>query len=159
MCIFISAHRLLWYARTLGAESILCQWWSIMSVFFPPNLCVFWPRRLNRPRSLLHLKPAFVVSQLLSYGVATISRLLQIIGLFCRITSLLLGSFAKETYHFKEPTQLSRNFWAMEWLRLVGSLKLHVSLKIIGLFCRALLQKRPIILRSLLIVATPYQKN
>ena len=30
-------------------------------------------------------------------------------------------------------------------------------LKIIGLFCRALLQKRPMILRSLLIVATPYE--
>jgi len=44
----------------------------------------------------------------------------------------------------------------MGWLRLVGSLKLYVSLKNIGLFCRALLQKRPIILRSLLIVATPY---
>jgi len=38
-----------------------------------------------------------------SYWVATISRRLQIIGLFCRILSLLLGSFAKETYNFKEP--------------------------------------------------------
>ena len=46
----------------------------------------------------------------------------------------------------------------MGWLRLVGSLKLYVSLENIGLFCRALLQKRPIILRSLLIVATPYQE-
>jgi len=35
--------------------------------------------------------------------VATIGRLLKIIGLFCRITSLLQGSFAKETYNFKEP--------------------------------------------------------
>ena len=37
------------------------------------------------------------------YGVATVSRLLKIIGLFCRIWSLFKGSFAKETYHFKEP--------------------------------------------------------
>ena len=44
----------------------------------------------------------------------------------------------------------------MEWLRLVGSLKLQVSLAEYSLFYRALLQKRPIILRSLLIVATPY---
>ena len=44
----------------------------------------------------------------------------------------------------------------MGWLRLVGSLKLYVSLENIGLFCRALLQKRPILLRSLLMVATPY---
>jgi len=38
------------------------------------------------------------------YGVATISRLLKIIGLFCRILSLLQVSFAKETYNFEEPT-------------------------------------------------------
>ena len=44
----------------------------------------------------------------------------------------------------------------MGWLRLVGSSKIKVSLQNIGLFCRALLQKRPIFLRSLLIVATPY---
>ena len=41
------------------------------------------------------------------YGVATISRLLKIIGLFCRISSLLYSSFAKETYNFKEPTNCS----------------------------------------------------
>ena len=46
------------------------------------------------------------------YGVATINRLLQRIGLFCRLYSLLDGSFA----------------WsAMGWLQLVGSLKLSVS--------------------------------
>jgi len=44
----------------------------------------------------------------------------------------------------------------MEWLQVVGSLKLHVSFAEYNLFCRALLQKRPFILRSLLIVATPY---
>jgi len=36
--------------------------------------------------------------------VATINRLLKIIGLYCRIKSLLYGSFAKETYNCKEPT-------------------------------------------------------
>jgi len=41
------------------------------------------------------------------YGVATMSRLLQFIGLFRRISSLSQGSFAKETYHFKEPTTCS----------------------------------------------------
>jgi len=44
----------------------------------------------------------------------------------------------------------------MGWLRLVGSLKLQVSFAEYRFFNRALLQKRPIILRSLLIVATPY---
>jgi len=38
------------------------------------------------------------------YGVARISRFLKIIGLFCRISSLSLVSFTKETYNFKEPT-------------------------------------------------------
>ena len=40
--------------------------------------------------------------------MATISRLLQIIGLSCRISSLLKGFFAKETYNFKEPTDRSQ---------------------------------------------------
>jgi len=44
----------------------------------------------------------------------------------------------------------------MGWLRLVGSLKLLVSFAEYRLFYRALLQKRPVILRSLHIVATPY---
>jgi len=44
------------------------------------------------------------------------------------------------------------------WLRLVGSLKLYISFAEYRLFYRALLQKRPIILRSLLTEATPYLK-
>ena len=43
----------------------------------------------------------------MDYGVATISRLLKIIGLFCRISSLWYVSFAKETYNFKELTNRS----------------------------------------------------
>ena len=50
-----------------------------------------------------------------------------------------------------------RWIWDMEWLRLVGSLKLFVSFAEYSLFYRALFQKRPTIWRSLLIVATPYQ--
>jgi len=44
----------------------------------------------------------------------------------------------------------------MGWLRLVGSLKSWVFSAEYSLFHRALLHKRPIILRSLLIAATPY---
>jgi len=44
----------------------------------------------------------------------------------------------------------------MGWLRVAGSLKSQVSFAEYSLFYRALLQKRLIILRSLLIVATPY---
>jgi len=46
---------------------------------------------------------------------------------------------------------------SMGWQRLVGSLKLEVSFAEYRLFYRALLQKRPMILRSLRIVATPYE--
>ena len=47
----------------------------------------------------------------------------------------------------------------MGWLHLVSSLKLQVSFAQYRLFYRALLQKRPIILRSLLMVANPYMKT
>jgi len=39
--------------------------------------------------------------------MAMMSRLLQNIGLFCRIGSLLQGSFANETYFLREPTNRS----------------------------------------------------
>jgi len=42
-----------------------------------------------------------------SYGVATVSRIDSIIGLFCRISSLFWGSFAKETYNLIDPTNQS----------------------------------------------------
>jgi len=46
----------------------------------------------------------------------------------------------------------------MGWLRLVGSLKLQVFFAEYSLFYRALLQKRPIILRSVLIGGTAYHE-
>jgi len=42
------------------------------------------------------------------YTIQTHSRLLEITVLFCRIQSLLWGSFAKETYNFKESTNRSQ---------------------------------------------------
>jgi len=40
-------------------------------------------------------------------GVATVSRIDKIIGLFCRILSLLQGFFAKVTNNFIDPTDQS----------------------------------------------------
>ena len=77
------------------------------------------------------------------YGVATDSRIDQIIGLFCRIMSLLQGFLTKETYNFIDPTdqsqtigspQLSLTKEDMGWLRLAGSLKLQVSFTKISSF-------------------------
>ena len=53
------------------------------------------------------------------------------------------------------------HFWrldlgAMGWLRLVGSSKLQVSFAEYSLFYRALLQKKPVVFRSLLIISNPY---
>jgi len=56
------------------------------------------------------------------------------------------------TSHFR----LKRNYLLdMGWLRLVGPLKLQVSLAKEPYKRDYILQKRPVILRSLLIVATP----
>ena len=55
--------------------------------------------------------------------------------------------------------QSSHGSTSMGWLRFVGSSKLQVSFAEYCLFYRALLQKRPIILRRLLILATPYQSS
>ena len=41
------------------------------------------------------------------YGVATIGRLLKMIGLFCKRALLKRRYSAKETYTFKEPTNRS----------------------------------------------------
>jgi len=48
-----------------------------------------------------------ITSCVVYYGVATVSRIDKITGLFCRILSLLQGSFAKETYNFIDPTHQS----------------------------------------------------
>jgi len=80
------------------------------------------------------------------YGVATISMLLKIINLFGRISS---GSFAKKVYDFKEPTNRSHPIVVI-WHSVSNAI-----IPWYRLFYRALLQNRPMILRSLLIVATP----
>ena len=54
--------------------------------------------------------------------MCTISRLLHIIGLFCSLQSLLQGSFAKETYHFQEPTNRSRNVFVLGAVPLIRGL-------------------------------------
>ena len=49
------------------------------------------------------------------YGVATISRLLKITGLFCRISSFSWGSFAKETYIFWDCFHLQNGCLLLHW--------------------------------------------
>jgi len=121
-----------------------------LSISLPPppplslSLCACHDQPFSHPR-LLH-----------DYVVATISRLLKVTGFFGKRTLYKRRYSAIETYNFKEPTNRSHLICiAMGWLQLVGSLKLWVSFAEYRLFYRALLQKRPVMLRSLLIVATP----
>ena len=65
---------------------------------------VGWGRHPNEVHVVLNqnvfiYNVGYIASVEVMYGVAKISRLIQIIGLFCRILSLLQGSFAKETYN------------------------------------------------------------
>jgi len=62
----------------------------------------------------------------------------------------------KGSYDWPIYYRMARLKTFMGWLRLVGSLKLQVTFGEYHLFYRALLQKRPVILRSLQVVATPY---
>jgi len=64
------------------------------------------------------------------YGVATISRLLKIIGLFCRILSLVYGSFAKETYNFKEPTNRSHPIYTYMHVCIYVYTRIYVNVHI-----------------------------
>jgi len=100
------------------------------------------------------------------HGVATINRLLQMIGLFCKRALQKRLYSAKETFDFKEPTNRSHPIYSpassnhrliyngMGWLRLVGSLQSYVYFAKQPYERDYILQKRPIILRSVLIVAT-----
>ena len=68
----------------------------------------------------------------------------------------VLSDFSRLMRYMKRGSTVTHTKWHMEWLRLVGSLKLLVSLAKEPYKRDYILQKTPIILRSLLIVATPY---
>ena len=75
---------------------------------------------------------------------------------------------AEETYLFEEPTDRChpislvhhlRIFHPMEWRRFVGSFKILVSFAMGTTKETYILQKKPIFLGSLQMVATPYHGN
>ena len=73
------------------------------------------------------------------------------------ITFLKIGSIYMLVYIFRYVLVcIHIQICLMRWLRLVGCSKLQVSFAEYSLFYKALLQTRPIILRSVLIVATPW---
>ena len=62
------------------------------------------------------------------YGLATVSRIDKMIGLFCRILSVLQGSFAKETYNLIDATNQSQPI-CTSTTAILHSNKSHISLK------------------------------
>jgi len=109
------------------------------------------------------------------YGVAIVSRIDNIIGLFCKRDLKKRQYSAKETYNFIDPTDRSHpilwfthtshvffdsviTIFCMGWLMSEGSMKLYVSFAEYCLFHRAILQKRPISLSILLSEATPQHR-
>ena len=96
---------------------------------------------------LLHIKP-FVVNK--SAISPFLGSSFMFVFLFYRPCYLCMY------FDFEEICQMIYCTIHMGRLRSVGSLKLQVSFAEYRLFYRTLLQKRPIILRNLLIVATPY---
>ena len=103
----------------------------------------------QRHRDCVSLCESFVTDYNL-YGVATVSRIDKVIGLFCRISSLLYGSCAKATYNFIDPTSQSHPIVCHKGLFSVmrqtlvtndSSLSLESKSTKYGLFDRALLQK------------------
>jgi len=77
-----------------------------MFVYLFINIYTHTQRRIPLVYACIHIH-IYIRLSIYTYGVATISRLLTIIGLFCkRALSKRLYS-AKETYYFKEPTNRS----------------------------------------------------
>jgi len=89
----------------------------------------------------------------------------RVICFSCRDISTRKTNGTKNKRHEKQTTQKTMRDVENDTICVVSSkkettfLKLQVSFAEYRLFYRALLQKRPIILRSLLTEATPYQKR
>ena len=71
------------------------------------------------------------------------------------VNTVILRMYMRACVGKKGDIVIAQHSICMGWLRLVGSLKLYVSFAEYRLFHRTLLQKSPMILRSLLIVAIP----
>jgi len=102
-------------------ESIIIgAWLFFCCLFFSVHIRIFLAYRSSKvlvceTESVIVGTRLWVVvfAYLWWYGVALSSRLLKIIGLFCRISSLVSGSYAKMTCNFKEPTNGSHLIYSL----------------------------------------------
>jgi len=110
-----------------------------------------WTSHVIFDRVTSHIRTGHVTH--MNASCHTYKRVMSLI----RTTHVTHSHESRHTYE-----QVKSHIWMghdMGWLRWVGSLKLQVFFAEYSLFYRALLKKRPIILRSLLIVATPYERG
>jgi len=77
----------------------------LQDVYITMKLCLLQKRPVFWSILLIVAAPLYVDTY--TYGVATISRMLQIIGLFCKRALQKRPVFCKETFIFKHPTHRS----------------------------------------------------
>jgi len=122
-----------------------------------------WSHTHNRERCQTHIRIAHVAndvvhtlsSHMMSILYVANDVVYDVIHIFANNMIHIFSSHTTTSYTYSH--RICRKRSHMGWLRWVGCLKIQVSLQNTGLFCRALLQKRPIFLSILLIVATPYR--
>ena len=127
------------------------------------HFCGKWPIKIRDPMSLRHPGVWVRCATYISHECMFWNDILRNLQILCY-----------PAHHFFEFSLVwvrcvtcVGHMCALEWLRLVGSFKSQVSIAEYSLLIRALepyerdyiLQMRPRILRSLLIVATPYQTS
>jgi len=95
------------------------------------------------------------------HEVASSSRLLKSIGVFCKRATQKRQYSAKETCNFKEPTNRSHPtaFYCMLLACMYGVATISRMLKNIGLFCKRDLQKRPIFCKETYIFKHPTPRS
>jgi len=148
----------------------VCRIYKIGPVPCPPSRWILCLHRHTHTRTRKYIRTVRFQRMLVLSSCGATMRWLQLVG-----CSELYVSFATEPYQRddilqKRPIILrslligatlsshcdqKRLCLSRKWLRLVGSLKLSVSFAEYRLFYRSRLQKRPVILRSLLIAASP----
>jgi len=93
------------YVRVSACMRVLvCERLQVyVCVFIPCSICVS-----STPSCLFVIVRMHESVQIFpAYGVAAVGRIDKITGLFCRISSVLHGSFAKETYNLIDPANQS----------------------------------------------------
>jgi len=115
--------------------------------------CGKWPMKIRHPMGLRHPDYLTIVSWLRDmcpltcvswYGVATIGRILNIMGLFCKRALQKRLYSAKETYDFQEPTNRSHPI-CVAWHVSLDGVTCVLAIK----SCSSMLQRKAVQIASM----------